>query len=110
MGAMGSTMQRAALVLAQVAVWSAIAHAQQDAAFARAKTHFEAGRALYNLGNYYDAVREFAAGYELAPKPQFLINLGQCYRRLENFEKAREMYQKYLTDVPGESPERAQVE
>jgi tetratricopeptide (TPR) repeat protein len=107
---MGSVLRRAALGVACVMATCALAHAQADAALARAKTHFEAGRALYSLGNYQDAVREFAAGYELVPKPQFLINLGQCYRRLENFEKAREMYQKYLAGVPANDPERAQVQ
>ncbi|MDB4964368.1 MAG: hypothetical protein JWN44_57 [Myxococcales bacterium] len=77
---------------------------------ARARTHFEAGRALYQLGNYTEAVREFAAGYQLAPRPQFLLNLGQCYRKLDDLTKAREMYQRYLRDAPASDPERAQAQ
>ena len=76
----------------------------------RARTHFEAGRALYQLGNYNEALREFAAGYQLAPRPQFLLNLGQCYRKLDDLPNAREMYQRYLHDAPASDPERPQAQ
>jgi hypothetical protein len=89
---------------------AAAAHAQSNDDISRARTHFEAGRALYQLGNYDEALREFAAGYELAPRPQFLLNLGQCYRKLDNLEKAREMYQRYLHDAPVSDPERPQAQ
>src|SRR3954467_11063977 len=82
------------------------AQAQTDDPVASARTHFEAGRALYQLGNYNDALREFAAGYELAPRPQFLLNLGQCYRELDDLQHAREMYQRYLHDAPPTDAER----
>lgn len=86
------------------------ARAQNDEQTARARTHFEAGRALYQLGNFDEALREFAAGYQLVPKPQFLLNLGQCYRKLDDLQKAREMYQRYLHDAPATDPERPQAE
>ena len=75
----------------------------------RARTHFEAGRALYNLGNYTDAIREFSAGYQLVPRPQFLVNLGQAFRKLNDLERARDMYKKYLAEAPPNDPEREQV-
>jgi tetratricopeptide (TPR) repeat protein len=98
----------------------AVAHAQSDDAVARARSHFEAGRALYNLKQYTDAIREFSAGYQLVPKPQFLVNLGQCYDRLgdgtqdptarrEALEHARDMYKKFLDDAPPKDPLRDQV-
>src|SRR5207245_1911554 len=77
---------------------------------ARARTHFEAGRALHKPGNYTEALREFAAGYQLAPRPAFLLNLGQCYRMLDDLGKAREMYQRYLREAPAGDPERAQAQ
>ncbi len=86
------------------------AHAQPDDNVARARTHFEAGRALYQLGNYNEALREFAAGYQLAPRPQFLLNLGQCYRKLDDLQNARAMYQRYLHDAPATDPERPQAQ
>ncbi|MCA1663140.1 MAG: tetratricopeptide repeat protein [Myxococcales bacterium] len=86
------------------------AQAQTDDPVTRARTHFEAGRALYQLGNYDEALREFAAGYQLVPRPQFLLNLGQCYRRLDELENARAMYQRYLHDAPPTDLERSQAQ
>jgi tetratricopeptide (TPR) repeat protein len=99
----------AALLVVCAFFLPARAAAQSGDAVARARTHFEAGRALYNLGNYTDAIREFSAGYQLAPRPPFLINLGQCYRKLGDLEHAREMYVKFLEESPPEDPDRAQV-
>jgi tetratricopeptide (TPR) repeat protein len=79
-------------------------------ALQRARMHFEAGRALYKLGNFTEAAREFGSGYELAPRPGFLLNLGQCYIALRDLPKAREMYQRWLHDAPDNDPERRQAE
>ncbi len=75
----------------------------------RARAHFEAGRVRYNLGDYPAAVREFADGYRLVPRPQFLVNLGQAYRRLGQLERAREMYNRFLADTPAGDRSRPQV-
>jgi hypothetical protein len=102
--------RRVAWVVGVSAVFVAFAaRAQSNDELARARTHFEAGRALYKLERYSEAAREFMAGYELAQKPQFLINLGQCYRNLKDFASARDMYKKYLALTPPDDPERAQV-
>jgi tetratricopeptide (TPR) repeat protein len=102
---------RLALIFAILAS-AATTRAQTQDAISRARTHFEAGRALYNLGNYTDAIREFSAGYQLAPRPQFLVNLGQCYRKLgglENLTKARDLYRKFLDEASPGDPDREQV-
>lgn len=75
----------------------------------RARAHFEAGRVQYNLGDYKAAVHEFAAGYRLVPRPEFLVNLGQAYRRLGELERAREMYERFLADAPPDDHARPQV-
>jgi tetratricopeptide (TPR) repeat protein len=85
----------ACLVVFMVATLAApVAHAGELES--QARTHYSAGKALYDLGNYSDALRELLAGYSLVPKPQFLLNLGQCYRRLDQPTKAKEMYEKYI--------------
>ena len=76
---------------------------------ARARAHYEVGLGMYHLGNYRDAAREFSAGYELSPRPQFLINLGQAYRKLQDLDRALEMFHKYLETAPADSPDRKQV-
>lgn len=101
-------LAKALLVLALA--FGSVAHADNADAVARARTHFEAGRALYNLGNYTDAIREFSAGYQLAPRPQFLVNLGQAYRKLGKLDRAREMYRRFLKEAPPDDPDRAQVQ
>jgi tetratricopeptide (TPR) repeat protein len=85
-----------------------IASAEPDVV-KRAQTHFRAGKTLYDLGQYTDAIREFAAGYALVPKPEFLLNLGQAYRRAHDLPQAREMFLKYLEKAPPNAPERGQV-
>jgi tetratricopeptide (TPR) repeat protein len=85
------------------------AWAQSSDEIARARTHYEAGRGLYNLGNYADAIREFSAGYALVPRPQFLVNLGQAYRKQGDLPRAREMFQKFLAKAPANDPDRPQI-
>jgi tetratricopeptide (TPR) repeat protein len=97
------------LLAGQARAQSPSPSATEDA-LQRAHTHFEAGRALYKLGNFKEAAREFASGYELAPRPGFLLNLGQCYIAMHDLRKAREMYQRWLNDAPENDPERKQAE
>lgn len=75
----------------------------------RARAHYEVGLGMYHLGNYRDAVREFSAGYQLSPRPQFLINLGQAHRKLHELDRAAEMFQRYLATTPPNAPDRKQV-
>lgn len=103
------TVARLLITLAFVTGAAHAAWAQSGDAVARARTHFQAGRALYDLGNYTDAIREFSAGYQLVPKPQFLINLGQSYRKLGDLERARDMYKRFLADAPPDDPDRGQA-
>lgn len=79
-------------------------------AMARAHSHFEAAKGLYEVGNYSEALREFAAGYHLAPRPGFLLNLANCYMKLRDYPKAREMYERFLHDAPPGDPQRPESE
>jgi tetratricopeptide (TPR) repeat protein len=100
-------------VMRLVALLAAVcgaARADGGDALARARIHFDAGKALYQLGNYTDAIREFSAGYQLAPRPQFLINLGQAYRKLGELPKARDMYRRFVHDVPPGDPDLPQAQ
>ena len=97
-------------VMLVLALLAGVARAQGADDVAKARQHFEAGRALYNLGNFRDAIREFSAGYQLAPRPQFLVNLGQAYRKLGELEKARDQYRKFLDEAPPNDPDREQVQ
>lgn len=76
----------------------------------RARAQFEAGRALYRVGNYKDALRAFQLGYEHAPLPLFHINIGQCQRKLRDPVEAKRAYERFLKEAPADAPERAQVQ
>jgi len=86
------------------------AWAQAQDAVQRAHIHFEAGRALYRLGNFTEAAREFTAGYELVPRPGFLLNLGQCYIAMHELDKAHDMYRRWLHDAAADDPKRPEAE
>lgn len=77
---------------------------------ARAKVLYQSGKTHYDLGNYSEAIRDFAAGYALSPKPEFLINLGQAYRAGGEKEKALELYRRYLERAPAGAKPRAEVQ
>jgi tetratricopeptide (TPR) repeat protein len=86
------------------------AHAAADSASEeRSRAHFEAGDGLYKVGNYRDAIREFAAGYALSPRPAFLINMAQSHRKLGELPKARELLQRFLAEAPPDDPTRERV-
>jgi tetratricopeptide (TPR) repeat protein len=61
-----------------------------------AASHFQSGRQLFEQNRWAEALGEFQAGYEAYPLAGFLVNIGQCYRKLERFEEARDAWQKYL--------------
>jgi tetratricopeptide (TPR) repeat protein len=89
---------------------AASVRAEENDAEARARAHYEVGLGMYHLGNYGQAIREFTAGYELSPRPEFLINLGQSYRKLHQLDQAREMYRRYLSQTRPDAPDRQQVQ
>jgi hypothetical protein len=100
-------LMRAGLLLALA--WllaTAPAAAQSADASARSRKHFEAGRALYDLGNYEDALREFNAGYALLPRPLFLLNIGQCHRKLHDYAKAKQSFHEFLARAMKDEPAR----
>jgi tetratricopeptide (TPR) repeat protein len=99
----------AALVVLVVLMAALPARAADDRE-SRARAHYEVGLGMYHLGNYREAAREFSAGYELSPRPEFLINLGQAYRKLHDLDRAREMFQRYLAQTPPDAPDRRQVQ
>jgi tetratricopeptide (TPR) repeat protein len=86
-----------------------VARAQSNEDVTRARAHYEAGSALYSLGKYDDALREFVSGYQLTHRAEFLVNLGQTYRKLNDAKRALEMYRQYLREAPATDPARTQV-
>jgi len=94
------------LALARVAAADVAA---DDAAMRTAKLHFDRGEKLYALTRFSEALDEYQRAFDARPLPDFLFNIGQCYRNLGDYEAAIFSYRKYLTAAP-DAPNRAQVE
>ena len=75
----------------------------------QARAHFEAGNQHYAAGRYLESIREFQAGYALVPRPNFLVNLGQAYRKLGDLNRAKESYVAYVRALPQNSALRDQA-
>jgi len=97
------------LVLASLTLFSiAPAHAE-DKATKAAQKHFEKAQKLFNLGKFDAALTEYEAAYEAKPLGDFLYNIAQCYRNLEDYDRAIFSFKKYLKEKP-DAEDRAQVE
>ncbi|HEU4730080.1 MAG TPA: tetratricopeptide repeat protein [Kofleriaceae bacterium] len=95
-----------ALFLTTLAGRAALA---DDAATRAARRHFERGEKLYALAKFTEAIGEYQQAFDARPIPDFLFNIGQCYRNLGDYDAAIFSYQKYLKLAP-DAPNRGQVE
>ena len=75
-----------------------------------AAAHFQRGRALFESGSYAQALDEFSAGYAAYPLPGFLVNIGQCQRKLDRLDDAAASFQKFLDSDAGDPRLRAEVQ
>jgi len=76
---------------------------------ALARRHFVRGKQLFDDHKYREAAEEFEAGYAVAAKPGFLLNIGHSYRRAGDLRKARRYYELFL-DKDAASPQRGEVQ
>src|SRR5262245_45017825 len=71
---------------------------------------FRRGQELVRVGDYRGAARAFEAGHAAAPRVGFLLNIGNCYRKLGELGRAREYYRRFLDESPADHASRADVE
>jgi hypothetical protein len=76
---------------------------------AAGKRHYKRGDELFKQGKYLDAAHEFEAGFAVAPRPLFLLNIGHSYRKAQELRRARVAYEDFLKADPTTSF-RADVE
>jgi tetratricopeptide (TPR) repeat protein len=100
---------RLAIALAFVAALTVPATARAGDKRAAA-THFHEGRSLFEAGSYAAALAEFNAGYEAYPLAGFLVNIGQCQRKLDHLDEAAESFSKFLDSNPSDGKLRAEVQ
>jgi tetratricopeptide (TPR) repeat protein len=102
------TLPRLLLALCITVLAARVATAD-DQALRTAKRHFERGEKLYALTKFSDALEEYQKAFDAKPIPDFLFNIGQCYRNLGEYDAAIFSYQKYLKLAP-DAPNRDKVE
>jgi len=73
------------------------------------RRNFKRGQDLLKANDYRGAVKAFEAGYAAAPRVGFLLNIGNCYRKLGELSKAREHYWRFLDAAPKDHPSRPAV-
>jgi tetratricopeptide (TPR) repeat protein len=75
----------------------------------RAKKLFYQGRQLFDLRRFDQALEKYEAAFEAKALPEFLFNIGQCHRNLDNFDEAIFSFRRFLQLEP-ETPRREQIE
>jgi tetratricopeptide (TPR) repeat protein len=96
------------VALLGVALVAAPARAD-DAATKTAKRHYERGEKLFALGKFDKALDEYQQAFDAKPLPDFLYNIGQCYRNLGDLDQAIFSFRKYLKLQP-EAADRDKVD
>jgi hypothetical protein len=85
------------LAALQLAVLPRPALAEDETA---GRKHWDRGQELYKQGRFLEAAREFEAGYQVAPRSNFLLNVGHSYRRAQELRRAKTAYETFLKIDP----------
>jgi len=81
----------------------------RDTIVKKARQHFQDGKKAFEARDYAGALKVFQAGYEIEPRPGFLLNMGHAARTMGDLQKARGYYQQFLQTSPS-AEERAIAE
>jgi hypothetical protein len=73
-----------------------------------AREHYLNGKKAFELGQFDEAVNEYAAAYRLRDDPALLYNLGQAHRLAGHASEAVHFYKVYLNRMPS-APNREEV-
>jgi tetratricopeptide (TPR) repeat protein len=100
------------LLLVSALVWSQMSPRTawaDDPATRTARRHFDSADKLFALGRFDEALEQYQKAFDAKPIPDFLFNIGQCYRNLNDYDNAIFSFRKFLTLDP-ETDRRAAVE
>jgi tetratricopeptide (TPR) repeat protein len=75
---------------------------------AQARARVAAGAALYQRGEYQQALEHFLAAHATYPSPKILFNIGQAHRGLGNRADATAAFERFLAES-GESEGEAEL-
>jgi hypothetical protein len=87
---------------------------EESPSYREALERFEGAQQLFESGDYRAALAEFQRIYELLdghPRRYFvLFNLGRSYEELHRYDRAIELYRRYLDEGGAAAEDRADVE
>lgn len=98
------------LCLSSPLVWGQSGEGSDAEKRKKAAEFFEEGEKRYNLQEYDKALELYKEAYLLAPEPELLFNIGQCYRQLEKYEEALKSYQTFLRLLAPDDPRRPAID
>jgi tetratricopeptide (TPR) repeat protein len=86
-------------VLCSLLSMANVVSAEKTVNQAQAKIVFEKAETDYRLSRFEDALAGYMKAYELYPVAEFLFNIGQCHRNLNNYEQAIFSFNAYVRDA-----------
>ncbi len=92
------------VLLALAVAFAPLAAHATPADDAKAKALFKEGEKAYNVGDFEGALAKYQEAYQLSPLPGFLFNMAQCYRQLNNFERAAFFYGRFIDTSKPNAP------
>jgi tetratricopeptide (TPR) repeat protein len=67
-------------------------------------------RECFALGKYQEALELYGKLYGEVPHPTYLRNIGRCYQKLGNADRAIDSFREYLRQAKDSPEQRAEVE
>jgi hypothetical protein len=100
-----------ALALACALAARGTAHAQEPAPApaADARQLFQTGVTDYEAGHYNEALAEFQEAYRRKPHPLVLVNIANCYDKLNRPVEALEQFEAFLATAEGTPQQRQEI-
>jgi tetratricopeptide (TPR) repeat protein len=86
--------------IAQAAPKKSSAQKSKEEARARAAELFSQSKAYYNVHEYQRALEGFKEAYILSQESVLLLNMGQCYRYMGQYQSAISSFQTFLQEDP----------
>ncbi|HEY3450735.1 MAG TPA: tetratricopeptide repeat protein [Myxococcales bacterium] len=99
-----------ALLIGLTLLWAApleAAKAPSKKDVAAAKAAFGKGKKDFEAGRFKEAIDKYEKAYALTSMPAILFNIGQCHKKLGNWEKAVDYFQRFLAEAPRPIPNEA---
>lgn len=105
------SLRAVSLALACALSGSRVAQAQEPtpAEAGDARQLFQTGVTDYEAGHYNEALAEFQEAYRRKPHPLVLVNIANCYDKLNKPVEALEQFEAFLATAEGTPQQRQEI-